>query len=133
MKPSDVILCGPVPLVDTMHRIEREIAAGLIIRTLQVNGDVWRPVRLDELHTVFLADCAAGTEPWASLDSNPMYRPDFIDLAEAGYATASVTAATKELQPFSAWVFELNEKGLAAISRWVRPTREARREFARSG
>jgi hypothetical protein len=84
-KPSDVTLRIP-PLCNTMKRAEVEFAASLIVRTLQVKGDAWRPVEWSEIQEVIKADMAEDREPFASLMKNPVFRPDAPDLVKRGYA-----------------------------------------------
>lgn len=80
-KPSDVYL-GVPPLVGTMGHAEREFAAALIVRACQVEGDAWHPIGPAELGRVIKADIAAGTEPIASLNQNPFFKPNFYELAD---------------------------------------------------
>jgi hypothetical protein len=86
VKPSEVTLWrfGHVPLGDTMHRLEREVAAACIVSACAKRGDAWQPFTPQDLMASMKEDSLE--EPWASLWSNPFVRVDFRDLASAGYA-----------------------------------------------
>lgn len=90
MRPSEVRLVPPLPLVGTLGRTERECAAAIIVRTCVVHGDTWQPVTPSMLGPVMRADLDAGIEPLASMNRNPFARPDFRDLVKAGYATGDL-------------------------------------------
>ena len=86
-KPSDVNLCASFPpLVATMGRTEAEIAAALLVRVCQVNGDTWQDIDVVLLSTVIKSDLEAKREPFASLNRNPFCRPDVHDLVKRGFA-----------------------------------------------
>lgn len=111
--PSQVDLLGSYPpLVGTLKRTEREIAAALLVRTCQVNGDRWQPVVPRMIGEMLKVDLDAGTEPLASLNNNPFARPDFHELVAEGYATGDLTVGGSPI--------ELTEKAFEAMRRWVR-------------
>lgn len=109
-RPSDVVLHA-VPLVDAMGRLEREAAATIIVRACVRGGDTWRPVFPTEIGEAMRADLAEKLEPLTSLDRNPFWRPDFRDLAAAGYATSTFERGAP---------LEFTPKGLAALAPYVR-------------
>ncbi len=114
-KPSDVNLLGSFPpLVGTMGRSEREAAAALIVRTCQVNGDIWAPVMPLDCGKMLEADIEARAEPFYTLNRNPVFRPDVNDLVSAGYASWFNGS-------FPKGGVEFTSKGLAALLRWVTP------------
>lgn len=106
--PSAIRLEGVIPLVGTLHRVEREVAAALVVRVCQVRGDVWAPVRPFDVRDQLVADVGAKVEPWAMLNTNPFLRPDFKDLAAAGYATIEKETGAIEFLP----------KFFEAVRRW---------------
>lgn len=110
--PSQVVLVEPLPLIGTMGRCEREIAAALLVRACQFYGDRWQAIVPKMIGDVLTADMEAKTQPFASLSSNPFARPDFHDLIAEGYATGE--PATKGAP------LELTEKAFDAMRRWVR-------------
>lgn len=111
--PSQVMLNASFPpLVATMKRTEREIAAALIVRACQVHGDRWQAVSPKLIGETLQADVAARTEPMASLSSNPFARPDFHSLVAEGYASGDLATHAP---------LELTEKAFEAMRRWVSP------------
>lgn len=109
-RPSEVILTE-IPLVATMGRVEREAAATIIIRASVRGGDTWRPIYPAEIGEAIRLDLDEKLEPLTSLNRNPFWRPDFRDLAAAGYATSTFELGAP---------IEFTAKGLAALERWVR-------------
>ena len=107
-KPSEVRLSF-LPLIGTLGRTEREIAAALIVRTCQVNGDTWQPVTPRMIGDTLRRDVEDGVEPFASLNGNPFARPDFWDLVAQGYASGD---------PSKDEPLALTDKALVAISKW---------------
>lgn len=107
-KPSQVEL--QALLGDTMGRCEREIAALLMVRTLQVNGDTWSSVDALHIKTTVQADIEAKTEPVYSLHFAPIM-PDFWDMVAHGYARFTERLAGGPI--------EFTDKGLEALRRWV--------------
>ena len=109
MKPSGVDLWrfGHVPLGDTMHRLEREVAAACIVSACTKRGDAWQPLRPQDLGASIKEDSLV--EPWASLFKNPFVRIDFRDLVNVGYARFLVDPDAVGTP------IELTEKGLAAL------------------
>jgi hypothetical protein len=109
-KPSQVLL-GPIPLVDTMRRAERELAAAMLVYACAVLGDRWQAVPLKEVARIIGEAFANKVVPvihWA----NPFLKPDPFDLCAAGYATASGETPERTI--------EFTEAGLVAMQRWVR-------------
>jgi hypothetical protein len=85
MKPSEVRLWrGYMPIVGTLHRAEREVAAAIMIRACVRYGDTWQPLTPTMLGESLGEDLK--DEPWKTLDRNPFCKPDFRDLVQAGYA-----------------------------------------------
>lgn len=83
IKPSDVNLSAPIPLVGTLGRSEREVAAALLILACVDDGDEWRPVLPKALGLAMTKRKDAPEFPWLR---NPFMRPDFVELVEKGYA-----------------------------------------------
>lgn len=108
--PSQVHLCVP-PLVGTMEHAQREFAAMLIVRSLQVNGDAWKPVEPAEIGQMILADIQAGNEPIASLNRNAFFKPDFFELADGTYG--------RWVDEPGKSAIELTERGIESLRRWV--------------
>jgi hypothetical protein len=69
-----------------MGRTEAEVAAALIVRVCQANGDVWQDVVPAMIGAVAAADISAGNEPISSMSKNPFCKPDFHDLVARGCA-----------------------------------------------
>lgn len=113
-KPSQVMLYTPMPLVDTFKRAEHEIAAAIIVRTCQVNGDAWQSVTPSMIRKMLDDDTAAGTNPMASLQTNPFARPDMWGLINAGFAQDIGTPEERRIEFTPAGFARLEEKG------WVR-------------
>lgn len=86
MKPSDVVMFRSwIPLVDTFGRTELEWAAALLVRTCQLNGDVFAAHPPKAIGETMKRDRASRLDPWAGLMGNPFLRPDFRGLAEKGF------------------------------------------------
>lgn len=86
-KPSDVDLRSSYPpLVGSMGSTEAEIAAAMIVRTCQVNGDAWQDVPAPMIGKVIKNDIAAMIEPFHSLNGNPFCRPSIQRLVDSGCA-----------------------------------------------
>lgn len=109
--PSEVVLHA-IPLVGTLGRTEREMAAALIVRACQVNGDTWQPVTPKMIREMLERDAADGVEPMASLNRNPFARPNFWELVAEGYASGD---------PAKHEPLALTEKALAKIRKYRRP------------
>ena len=115
--PADVVLRVP-PLTDTMGRTVIECAAALLVATLALRGNTWRPVLWSEVQEVAKAATEAG-EPTTGEDSaarflsticrNPFLRPHFAGLLAGGFATRD--EATDSIA--------LTEQGIAALAKWV--------------
>jgi hypothetical protein len=106
--PGDVTLTECNPLGGTLGRVEREIAAALLVRVCQVRGS-FGPVRLAEIE-----DLIATGDPWTTtLLRNPFQTPNFDELVARGFARVT------EPDPLT---LELTETGLDRIGRsiWVR-------------
>lgn len=91
MKPSDVSLrTSYPPLVDTMGKSELEIAAAMLLRACQLDGDVFGPKTPREIGEAIKHDSEADPpiEPLASLGRTPIAFcfPDFRGLVAAGFA-----------------------------------------------
>ncbi len=87
-KPSQVDITSSFPpLVATMGKCEREIAAAIIVRACQENGDTWAPVSPVAFKNVMREDISAKREPLFSISTNPFARPDFTDLVATGSPT----------------------------------------------
>jgi len=112
VKPSDVVLNHIPPLVGTLGRSESEAAAALLVRACQVRGDKWAPVAAEDLGETLSADLDARVEPWASLDRNPFFRPDFWALVEEGNARFTGEAGKSPI--------EFTEQGIEKLRRWAR-------------
>lgn len=103
--------------------MERECAAALIVRTLQVNGDTWRPVGWPEIEQVFKADIEANREPWVLLVRNPFFRPDVHDLVKP-----QIDKDTGETFYYARWTeieggtVELTQRGIEALPRMAGAT-----------
>jgi hypothetical protein len=118
-KPSQVRIGYP-PLVGTMGHAEAEFAAALVVRTLAVKGDVWRPVVWSEIQEVVKADMDGTVdpvtmvrkpvEPIGSLARNPFFMPDIHDTVKRGFArwTGEPNGPV-----------ELTEAGIKVLSKWV--------------
>lgn len=79
--PADVdTTCGLV-LHNTFGRVEREAAAWLIVRLLQVRGQGWA----DSFVMRDFADLLGTDEPTRRRCSNPVFRPDFGWLVDNGF------------------------------------------------
>jgi hypothetical protein len=79
--PSEVLIDVP-PLTGTMQKTEVEIAAGLITRLCQIDGDKWRAVSPAD----FLKLKDDDHEFSHMLRTNPFARPDVWKLIELGFA-----------------------------------------------
>lgn len=120
-KPSQVSLYTPMPFVGTFKRAEHEIAAAMIVRACQVHGDVWQGVTPAMILKMLEDDTTAGTNPMASLQTNPFARPDMWGLIDAGYAQ-DIGTPEQRLIVFTEQGFaRMEEKG------WVRSGEEPRR------
>ncbi len=115
-RPSEVALFTPLPLVGTLGRTEREVAAALLVRACQVNGDTWQPVSPAMVGETLKRDVAEGVQPFASLNSNPFVRPNFGELVEHGYAAGDLEKG----EPLS-----LTDKALVEIAKYRRPAAES--------
>jgi len=112
-KPSDVFLNPYCPLADTMHRIEREQAAAMLVHACVELGDAWRLLTLRDVERVFTVAMLEGRSPFASWLRNPFFRPDFRELCEKGYARWDRLVVGGEL------AIAFTDYGLEAMRRWV--------------
>lgn len=107
--PSAVMLAEVNPLGGTLGRVEREVAAALLVRVCQLRGS-FGPVHLAEVE-----DLISTGDSWTTtLLRNPFQTPSFDELVERGFARV----VTKE--PLT---LELTDAALERIGRslWVRP------------
>ena len=110
MKPSEVSLSSSFPpLAGTFGRSEREAAATLLVRSCQVNGDIFAPKTPRVVGDALKKDREAGVEPLASLSRNPFWRPDFRDLVVQGFARWTREGEGAPI--------EFTEKGLEALKK----------------
>jgi hypothetical protein len=87
IKPSEVMLLPPLPLVDTFGRVEREAAATLLIRACVRNGDTWQSITQVQIGEALRADLDEKIDPVHALRSNPFWRPvGFRELVTRGFA-----------------------------------------------
>lgn len=117
-KPSQVVMYTPIPLVGTLGRCEREIAAALLVLACVHHGDVWQPIMPRMIGLALEAAIKEGRQPWKSLETNPFARPDFHDLIAAGYATGDLSVGGSAIT--------LTDKTFTAITKWVNTKLEAR-------
>lgn len=80
MKPSDINLGSFPPLTNTFGKTEAELAAALMVHTLHIAGDAFRPLSWSEVVDTITAEVAANRGPWAKLMANPMFRPSLPEL-----------------------------------------------------
>lgn len=117
-RPSDVILRVP-PLTDTMRKTEIECAAALLVATLALRGDEWRPLLWSDVQEAARAcrgekpEGPEGPEDRAAsflwdVQRNPFLRPDFPGLLAGGFATKDDSGA-----------ITFTHEGLAALAKWV--------------
>lgn len=107
--PSDVTLAEVNPLGGTLGRVEREVAAALLVRVCQVRGR-FAPVSLAEVEDLI----SVGDSWTTALLRNPFQNPSFDELVARGFARV-VTDDPMTL--------ELTDTALERIGRslWVRP------------
>jgi hypothetical protein len=109
--PSQVRL-DAIPLVDTFGRLEREAAATILIRALVRTGNRWSALTPKEIGVALRLDLDEKVQPLHGLRTNPFFRPDFRDLAKAGYA--EFRGDPDEGAPLG-----FTERGLDALGKWV--------------
>ena len=122
-KPSDVRFGGFPPFVGTFRKTEAEMAAALLVRTMQAPGDEWRAVSLPEVGARLKEDVDAEREPWKSLSTNPFFRPDFGSLVSDGFCEWKSGGDAPITDPQRLLAF--TPSGIEALRRWVRPQRAA--------
>ena len=110
-KPSDVVLCAPLPLIDTFERAVAEHAAAMIVRALARSKNEWRVITPQEVGAEIKADIEEDKEPFASLNKNPFFRSDFFMLVKLGYA---------EWENVEGKALKFTDKGIEALRKWVR-------------
>ncbi len=81
MKPSDISLDHPIPLTGVFGRVENELAAALMIFTLQ-NRDSWGALQPCQIGATCKGE-RFKTMPWHNI---PLITPDFFGLVKAGFA-----------------------------------------------
>lgn len=113
MKPSDVVISDPIPLVDTFGRVEKEVAAAYLILAMRNEGDFFQPVLPGTVGTARELFKERAGFHWLS---NPYCIPDFDQLIKDGYAERTVPEALRK-SPLA-----FTEKGLGILrdSVWVR-------------
>lgn len=89
MKPSEVDIrkTGAFVLANTCGRVEREVALALVVHTLALRGDIWRPIPLTDIDAVLGEIVKAKSEPWHSMFMLPAFvwrGPDFADAEKHG-------------------------------------------------
>jgi hypothetical protein len=106
--PSHVLLAEVNPLGGTLGRVEREVAAALLVRVCQVRG-AFGPVALADVEDLI----ATGDHWTTTLLRNPFQSPNFDELVERGFARVVVH------EPLT---LELTDVALERIGRslWVR-------------
>jgi hypothetical protein len=83
MKPSDIFLSTPSPLVDTFSRTVREFAAALLVFACRDAGDAWVPILPRNVGEAMMARVAK--HPWIEF-SLRFCAPDFDGLIDQGDA-----------------------------------------------
>ena len=117
-KPKDITLSTPLPLANSdMRKVEREFAAALIVRALQKADNEWKPIALKLIQDSYNEDVRAKLEPWASIERNPFYRPDFVGSIEFGLIESGTIDGMTHL------VF--TEKGLQALSKFASSSKDS--------
>ncbi len=114
-KPSQVFLNTVPPLTATMGKSEAEAAAAMLVRAMQVRGDAWAQVFPKEIGEVLKADLDGKVEPWASLNRNPFFRPDFDMLIERGFARWCGDESEGRRR-----AIEFTPAGIEKLRRWAR-------------
>jgi hypothetical protein len=110
MKPTDIDLCRSfTPLVGVFGHTEAELAASLLVRACQVQGDQWQDVDCRALGAVIKADLEIQREPFHSMNGNPFCRPDVHDLVKRGFA--------EWVDPLR--VVRFTQAGLAALQKFA--------------
>lgn len=116
-KPSDVDLdCFATPLPSTFRKVEREIAAALVVRALQLSGDTWRPATVPMLR---LVEAEESTTLGKAL-RNPFYGCDTNGLVNAGFARL-------DEYPTS---LSFTDEGLDVLGLFIETTRLSRLGFS---
>lgn len=115
MKPSDVVLHEPCPLVDTFHHAEAEAAAAWLIFVMARRGDEFVDVWPKEMGEVVANVRNSEDEKLPSWFTCPFLRPDFDRLIEDGYAER-VSPEMERKSPL-----RFTQKGLDKLkaSRWT--------------
>ena len=113
--PNDVFLNTVPPLTATMGKAEAEAAAAMLVRAMQVRGNAWAVVFPKQIGEVLSADLDGKVEPWASLNGNPFFRPDFDLLIAKGCARW----VGDESEGRSRGI-EFTPEGIEKLRRWVR-------------
>jgi hypothetical protein len=105
--PSDVILSG-MPLAGCYGKPELEAAATMLVRTMQLKGDSWKAVSLEQVSQTYWHDVGRKIEPVFSLCGNTAWRTDYQGLVQRGIAVL-----TDDMR------FEFTLNGLEALRRYV--------------
>lgn len=100
MKPSDVPFRSAIHwcVLDTLGKVELEIAAGIITAYCKAHGDAWAPVSWTQLGEFILAESERAGHPLIC----PFAEPDFRGLIGLGLAAkrgADIDLLEIELTP----------------------------------
>lgn len=111
-KPSQLVVCDPVPFVDTFGRVERECAAAIMVMAMRERDDTWE--------VIYPRDCAEPLKKFVEEKgyawiSNPFYRPDFPELISEGFVEEVGDPVEGKGQGL-----RFTSEGLAAMKKWVR-------------
>ena len=115
IRPSDIVLRGPVPLTGTFEHVEAEQMAGMLVGTMQASGDEWTEVPPKAIGEWMKTLQDEDRIPhWMR---NPFFNPDADDLIDRGFAEWVGPASEERSRPI-----RFTRKGLEALqgSLWVR-------------
>lgn len=112
MKPSEVVICFPVPLIDTFERAEYEATVALLVMACEHNGDTFQALTPHQIGDALRS--ALGREPWKSWNQNPFFRPNIRDLVDAGFAEFLGN-------PARGCPVQLTQETLTRLRKWRKP------------